>query len=196
MRSRRNSGSTSTGICSSTRRRFDDAFCSSPRRLAFCSSTRRRDDDATTTRRLDARRWRWTTSTDRQLSHGLGASELGRLPGLDSPGARASKRGYVPLEGYWQDTCPCLPRLSLAERSWWAGKSQDVRRNKHAPQDDHSYAAPLGLRVLRWQFPMAIRREQDHRRGEKRGRTGALFCDSAGSFHSGLRSLRGRTTDS
>ena len=152
MRSRRNSGSTSTGICSSTRRRFDDAFCSSPRRLAFCSSTRRRDDDATTTRRLDARRWRWTTSTDRQLSHGLGASELGRLPGLDSPGARASKRGYVPLEGYWQDTCPCLPRLSLAERSWWAGKSQDVRRNKHAPQDDHSYAAPLGLRVL----PVAI----------------------------------------
>ena len=29
---------------------------------------------------------------------------------------------------------------------------QDVRRNKHAPQDDHSYAAPLGLRVL----PVAI----------------------------------------
>ena len=160
--------------------------------LLDATTRRRRDDDATTTRRLDARRWRWTISTDRQLSHGLGASELGRLPGLDSPGARASKRGYVPLEGYWQDTCPCLPRLSLAERSWWAGKSQDVRRNKHAPQDDHSYAAPLGLRVL----PVAISHGDSpgarppERRGEGQAHSAIHLV------HSGLRSLRGRTTDS
>ena len=116
MRSRRNSGSTSTGICSSTRRHFDDAFCSStrrlafcssPRRLAFCSSTQRRDDDATTTQRRRDGSTRGAGGghlqpTD-QLSHGLGASELGRLPGLDSPGARASKGGYVPPEGYWHD---------------------------------------------------------------------------------------------
>ena len=51
-----------------------------------------------------------------------------------SPGAKASKGVYVPPEGYWFDT------------------SQDDHWIKPAPQDDHSYAAPLGLRVL----PVAI----------------------------------------
>ena len=171
-RSRRNSGSTSTGICSSTRRRFDDAFCSSPRRLAFCSSARDwhsapRRDDATTTRRLDARRWRWTTSTDRQLSHGLGASELGRLPGLDSPGARASKGGYVPPEGYWHDTGsgrppeqarapgrPFVRRAARVESStggnfpWRSAGSKTTGEERREEGQAHSSAIQLVLTLV------------------------------------------------
>ena len=91
-----------------------------------------------------------------------------------SPGAKASKRGYVPLEGYWFET------------------SQDDHLETPSPQDDHSYAAPLGLRVL----PVAISHGDSpgarppERRGEGQAHSAIQLV------HSGLRSLRGRTTDS
>ena len=70
-----------------------------------------------------------------------------------SPGAKASKRGYVPLEGYWFET------------------SQDDHLEMPSPQDDHSYAALLGLRVL----PVAISQGRfagSKTTGEERGEEG------------------------
>ena len=87
-----------------------------------------------------------------------------------SPGAKASKRGYVPLEGYWFDT------------------SQDDHQIQPSPQDDHSHAA-LGLRVL----PVAISQWRlagsKTTGGERRRTKGALRFIW-------FTSLRWRTTDS
>ncbi len=187
-RSRRNSGSTSTGICSSTRRRFDDAFCSStrrlafcssPRRLAFCSSTQRRDDDATTTQR------RRDGST-----RGAGGGPLQPIASSATVLGPRSLGGYRVLTRRARE----LPRgVTSHPKDTGMTPGQDVRRNKHAPQDDHSYAAPLGLRVL----PVAISHgdppgaRPPERRGEGQAHSSAIQL-----VHSGLQSLRGRTTDS
>ena len=175
MRSRRNSGSTSTGICSSTRRRFDDAFCSSPRRLAFCSSTQRRDDDATTTQR------RRDGST-----RGAGGGPFQPIASSATVLGPRSLGGYRVLT-FWARK---LPRgVTSHPKDTGMTSGQDVRRNKHAPQDDHSYAAPLELRVL----PVAIShgdppgaRPPERREERKDGRTllrFSWFTKSARAHH-------------
>ena len=172
-RSRRNSGSTSTGICSSTRRRFDDAFCSSPRRLAFCSSARDwhsapRRDDATTTRRR-----RNDDATARRAALAVDI--------FNRPTSSATVLGPRSLGGYRVLTRRAreLPRgVTSHPKDTGMTPGQDVRRNKHAPQDDHSYAAPLGLRVL----PVAISHGDSPgaRPPEERGDGRKAHCDSAG----------------
>ena len=134
-------------------------------RLAFCSSTRRRDDDATTTQR------RRDGST-----RGAGGGPLQPIASSATVLGPRSLGGYRVLTRRARE----LPRgVTSHPKDTGMTSGQDVRRNKHAPQDDHSYAAPLGLRVL----PVAISHGDPPgaRPPEKRGRTGAL-CDSAGSY--------------
>ena len=135
-------------------------------RLAFCSSTRRR-------RRLDG-------------------STRGAGGGLLQPiASSATVLGPRSLGGYRVLTRRArkLPRgVTSHPKDTGMTPGQDVRRNKHAPQDDHSYAAPLGLRVL----PVAIShgdppgaRPPEER--ERRRTTGALrfiwFTKSAMAHH-------------